>query len=205
VSFASHFSCTLQVNTVATVLLGLVVLFTILAVKSLLFTNGKGSVSEMNRACSYFELQSRVVSMGFAEFKAKTKSSLLISYSTLSQIENCYQHLRSILQTLPCCFSRLTAVLNFNITCCHRLISLGPQPAACPGSVCCPCCSLMKVKERIQLFLGNKTLTIQTRTTETRSPLHHMNCHLRGAHVRGKKNYYCACTLTPDAETFLQH
>jgi len=134
VSFDSHFSCTLQVNTVATVLLGLVVLFTILAVKSLLFTNGKGSVSEMNRACSYFELQSRVVSMGFAEFKAKTKSSLLISYSTLSQIENCYQHLRSILQTLPCCFSRLTAVLfffNFNITCCRRLVSLGLQPAAC--------------------------------------------------------------------------
>ena len=94
VSFASHFSCTLQVNTVATVLLGLVVLFTTLAVKSLLFTNGKRSVSEMNRACSYFELQSRVASMGFAEFKAKTKSSLLISYSTLSQIENCYQHLR---------------------------------------------------------------------------------------------------------------
>jgi len=54
ISFDSHFSCTLQLNTVATVLLGLVALFTIMAVKRVLFTNGKRSVIEMNRVCSYF-------------------------------------------------------------------------------------------------------------------------------------------------------
>jgi len=49
-----HLSCTLEVNMVATVLLGLVVLFAILAVKSTLFTDGRRSVTEMNRVCSYF-------------------------------------------------------------------------------------------------------------------------------------------------------
>lgn len=53
---ASYFSCTLQVNSAATVLLALVVLCTVLAVKSTLFTNSERSVIEMNSLCSYFVL-----------------------------------------------------------------------------------------------------------------------------------------------------
>ena len=78
--------------------------------------------------------------MGFAEYKADKTKSRPSLFHTLYQIENCYQHF---------------FIPEFLI-CTADLPSLGPQPAACHGSVCCPWCSLMKVK------LGNKTCAVQT-------------------------------------------
>ena len=50
---ASYFSCTLQVNSTATVLLALVALCTVLAVKSSLFTDSERNVIKVNNSCSY--------------------------------------------------------------------------------------------------------------------------------------------------------
>jgi len=56
----------------------------------------------------------------------------------------------------------------------------------------------MKVKERIWLFLGNKTRIVQTSMTETLSPLDH-NCHLRGAHIHGKSQIEILVHMHMDA------
>ena len=75
-------------------------------------------------------------------------------------------HIRTYDLTYLYCFCRMLQSVLYILL---NIATFIAQSAACSNLICCSYCSLVRLRESIQLILGNKT-SIQTRTTQIPIP-----------------------------------